>query len=60
MTVDQDGTPRYVVHFEMVAGAEPDEKALTVSDFHTLGRITAALHDHSTTWTRPRGFRRTR
>ncbi len=58
VTVDQDGTPRYVVHFEMVAGTEPDEKSLTVEDFHTLGRITAALHDHSTTWARPAGFGR--
>ncbi|GAB7067795.1 phosphotransferase [Mycobacterium hodleri] len=58
VTVDQDGTARHVVHFEMVAGTEPDEKALTTSDFHTLGRITAALHDHSTTWTRPQGFHR--
>jgi Ser/Thr protein kinase RdoA (MazF antagonist) len=56
--VDQDGTARFVVHFEMVAGTEPNEKALTTSDFHTLGRITAALHDHSTTWTRPHGFHR--
>lgn len=58
VTVDQDGTPRYVVHFEMVEGTEPDEKSLTVKDFHTLGEITAVLHDHSTTWTRPPGFGR--
>ena len=38
VTVDHDGTARHVVHFEMVAGAEPDEKTLTVADFHTLGR----------------------
>ena len=30
VTVDQDGTARHVVHFEMVAGTEPDEKTLTV------------------------------
>jgi Ser/Thr protein kinase RdoA (MazF antagonist) len=58
VTVDQDGTPRHVVHFEMVAGTEPDETTLTVDDFHTLGRITAALHDHSRMWTRPPGFGR--
>ena len=58
VTVDQDGTPRHVVHFEMVAGTEPDEATLTVGDFHTLGRITAALHDHSRQWTRPPGFGR--
>ena len=58
VTVDHDGTQRYVVHFEMVAGVEPDEKTLTVTDFHTLGRITAALHDHSREWQRPNGFGR--
>src|SRR3954452_8804871 len=55
VTVDQDGTARHVVHFEMVSGIEPDEKTLTVEDFRTLGRITAALHDHSRAWARPPG-----
>jgi len=58
VTVDQDGTARYVVHFDFVAGTEPDEETLTFEDFHTLGRITAALHDHSKAWTRPPGFGR--
>ncbi|WKG03798.1 phosphotransferase enzyme family protein [Mycolicibacterium sp. HK-90] len=58
VTVDVHGTPRHVVHFGMVAGAEPDEGALTLDDFHTLGRITAALHDHSQRWSRPAGFGR--
>lgn len=58
VTVEQGGTPRHVVHFEMVAGTEPDEATLTVGDFHTLGRITAALHDHSRSWTRPPRFGR--
>jgi Ser/Thr protein kinase RdoA (MazF antagonist) len=58
VTVDDDGTPRHVVHFEMVAGVEPDEETVTVDDFHTLGRITAALHEHARTWTRPAGFGR--
>jgi Ser/Thr protein kinase RdoA (MazF antagonist) len=58
VTVNVDGTPRHVVHFEMVAGVEPDEASLTVADFHTLGAITAALHEHSHTWTRPAGFGR--
>lgn len=58
VTVEQDGTARHVVHFEMVTGSEPDEKTLTVTDFHTLGRITAALHDHSTAWVPPDGFGR--
>jgi Ser/Thr protein kinase RdoA (MazF antagonist) len=42
----------------MVAGAHPDETALTDADFHTLGRITAALHEHSHNWRRPAGFDR--
>ncbi|KAA0085948.1 aminoglycoside phosphotransferase [Mycolicibacterium sp. P9-64] len=58
VTVDHDGTPRHVVHFEMVAGVEPDEENLTVEDFHTLGAITATLHDHAKSWTRPPGFDR--
>ncbi len=58
VTVDQNGTARHVVHFELVPGTEPDEKALTVEDFHTLGRLTAALHDHSKAWARPPGFGR--
>jgi len=58
VTVDSDGTPRYVVHFDMVAGAEPDEGTVTLEDFHTLGCITAALHDHSHSWTRPERFGR--
>jgi Ser/Thr protein kinase RdoA (MazF antagonist) len=58
VTVDQDGTPRHVVHFEMVAGVEPDETALTTDDFHTLGRITAQLHQHSHDWAQPSRFDR--
>ncbi len=58
VTVDHDGTPRHVVHFEMVPGAEPDENTLTATDFHTLGCITAALHDHARGWQRPAAFSR--
>lgn len=58
VTVDHDGTARHVVHFEMVSGAEPSEDALTTNDFHGLGRITAALHDHSRQWRRPARFGR--
>ncbi len=58
VTVNVDGMPRYVVHFEMVAGVEPDEASVTVEDFHTLGWITAVLHEHSHAWTRPSGFSR--
>ncbi|WP_237571865.1 phosphotransferase enzyme family protein [Mycolicibacterium lacusdiani] len=58
VTVEHDGTARHVVHFDMVAGVEPDEETLTVHDFHTLGCITASLHDHSRSWTRPESFGR--
>jgi Ser/Thr protein kinase RdoA (MazF antagonist) len=58
VTVDVNGTARHIVHFAMVAGAEPDEDTVTVDDFHTLGQITAALHEHSHAWTRPGGFSR--
>lgn len=58
VTVDHDGTERHVVHFAMVPGAEPDPETLTVGNFHTLGRITAALHDHARTWARPASFER--
>lgn len=55
---DTAATPRHVVRFAMVGGAEPDEDTLTCEDFRTLGRITAALHDHARTWPRPAGFGR--
>jgi Ser/Thr protein kinase RdoA (MazF antagonist) len=58
VTVNVDGTPRHVVHFEMVSGTEPEETLVTVQDFRTLGRITAELHAHSQAWTRPAGFDR--
>jgi Ser/Thr protein kinase RdoA (MazF antagonist) len=58
VTVNVDGTDRHVVHFAMVAGAEPDEETVTVEDFHTLGQITAALHEHSHAWARPAEFSR--
>jgi len=58
VTVNVNGTDRHVVHFAMVAGAEPDEQTVTVDDFHTLGQITATLHAHSHAWARPTGFSR--
>jgi Ser/Thr protein kinase RdoA (MazF antagonist) len=58
VTLNVGGTDRHVVHFAMVAGAEPDETTVTGHDFHTLGQITAELHAHSHAWTRPAGFSR--
>jgi Ser/Thr protein kinase RdoA (MazF antagonist) len=58
VTVNVNETDRHVVHFAMVAGVEPDEETVTVDDFHTLGQITAALHEHSHAWARPAEFSR--
>jgi Ser/Thr protein kinase RdoA (MazF antagonist) len=58
VTLDVAGTQRHVVHFAMVPGAEPDEETVTVDDFHTLGQITASLHQHSHEWTKPSSFSR--
>lgn len=58
VTVEHDGVERYVVHFAMVPGAEPDENSVKTTDFHTLGCITAALHDHARSWQRPAEFSR--
>lgn len=56
--VEHHGTTRHVVHFALVPGTEPDESNLRTTDFETLGRITAALHEHSRSWGRPAGFGR--
>jgi Ser/Thr protein kinase RdoA (MazF antagonist) len=58
VSVDVEGGPRHVVRFEKVDGAHPDEDSLTAADFHELGRITAALHQHSRQWRAPQGFDR--
>jgi Ser/Thr protein kinase RdoA (MazF antagonist) len=58
VTVTHDGVERHVVHFAMVPGAEPDENSVTATDFHTLGAITASLHDHARAWQRPPTFSR--
>jgi Ser/Thr protein kinase RdoA (MazF antagonist) len=58
VTVEVDGTARHIVHFALVPGAEPDEDTVTADDFGALGQITASLHDHARTWSRPAGFDR--
>lgn len=58
VTVDVGGTERHVVRFEMVAGVNPEETAVTATDFRTLGRITATLHEHALGWQRPATFDR--
>ncbi len=48
---------RFVVLFEHIAGAAPDEGQL-MAPFYRLGAITAALHEHAIGWQRPRAFER--
>lgn len=52
-----DGESRNAVMFAWVPGTEPPEDRL-VEDFAELGAITARLHRHARTWTRPPGFTR--
>lgn len=58
VTATVNGVQRYAVLFEVVSGLEPDEIALDLSSFETLGRITALMHQHSKAWRRPEGFTR--
>lgn len=53
-----DGSERYAVMFEVMPGVEPDDIVLHPTSFHTLGIITAQLHEHARSWTPPEGFRR--
>ncbi|HEY6934994.1 MAG TPA: phosphotransferase [Marmoricola sp.] len=52
------GTERHAVLFEVVPGIEPDEVALDLASFETLGAITARMHEHARAWQRPAGFHR--
>lgn len=47
---------RFAVGFELVPGAEPAQGADLVDWFRILGRLTAAMHDHTRSWTPPSGF----
>lgn len=58
VTTTVKGVPRNAVLFEVVSGLEPDEIAVDLTNFHTLGQITARMHQHSQSWTRPEGFTR--
>lgn len=53
-----DGAERYAVMFEVMPGVEPDGTVLHATSFHTLGVITAQLHQHARVWQPPAGFRR--
>jgi Ser/Thr protein kinase RdoA (MazF antagonist) len=59
LALDEDGAaaPRYVVRFEWLPGSEPADDDLP-QQFELLGGITARMHDHVRTWSRPAGFTR--
>ncbi|MGB6246843.1 MULTISPECIES: phosphotransferase enzyme family protein [Gordonia] len=57
-TVHDGDVDRYVVLFDLAPGVEPDGELLRVSDFELLGRLTAKLHEHASTWQRPSTFSR--
>ncbi|EXG80172.1 phosphotransferase enzyme family protein [Cryptosporangium arvum] len=53
---DPSGGPaRECVLFEFLPGREPREDDL-VADFEPLGALTARMHVHARSWTRPPGF----
>jgi Ser/Thr protein kinase RdoA (MazF antagonist) len=54
VTID-DNEPRHAVAFEWLAGTEPVDLSRS---FGALGEITARMHEHARTWSRPRGFTR--
>ena len=54
-----DGEARHAVRFDFVDGVAPAGARL-VEDFRSLGAITARLHAHARSWTRPPGFTRFR
>jgi Ser/Thr protein kinase RdoA (MazF antagonist) len=53
----RSGSVRYCVRFEFLPGVEP---GLTGAHFAELGEITARMHKHARTWTRPAWFTRFR
>lgn len=58
LSLDQDGTERHVVLFEVIGGSEPDEQTIDETDFRVLGGLTAQLHAHARRWERPPEFER--
>lgn len=50
--------PRFMVMFEFIEGAQPDESQDLVEPFRGLGVIAARAHQHSIRWARPKPFER--
>ena len=51
-------TPRFMVLFEFIDGAAPDESGDLSAGFEELGAIAARCHDHVLTWEKPGDFQR--
>lgn len=50
--------PRFMVMFEFIEGAQPDETHDLFEPFRGLGVIAARTHQHSISWARPKPFER--
>lgn len=57
---DLEGDARDVVAFEFLPGAAPSEETGLVDGFRDLGAISARLHAHAQSWSRPEWFKRKR
>lgn len=53
---EHDGEIRHAVAFEWMEGTEPEAGLGLVPGFRDLGGISARLHGHAKSWTRPAGF----
>lgn len=58
--IDDEGTTRHAVAFELVSGREPAEGEDLPRWFRELGAINARLHAHAKSWEPPAGFVRKR
>ena len=58
--LDEGGTRRHAVAFELVGGREPAEGDDLARWYRELGAINARLHLHARGWQRPAGFTRKR
>ncbi|WP_371348527.1 phosphotransferase enzyme family protein [Ancylobacter sp. IITR112] len=58
--LDEDGTSRHAVAFELLPGREPAEGDDLARWYRELGAINARLHLHARAWQRPEGFTRKR
>ena len=53
---DHHGETRNVVAFAFMSGAEPGQSASLVDGFEMIGTVSAKLHAHARSWTRPASF----